>query len=52
MNRFNRDFALVRRDGRVLAESHNSARLESLREELSAEGVACSVVKSDLPRRA
>ena len=51
MNRFNRDFALVRNDGRILAEAHDAARLEALRLELTHEGIACRVVKSDLPRR-
>ncbi|MGX9443886.1 hypothetical protein ACWX0K_15090 [Nitrobacteraceae bacterium UC4446_H13] len=50
MTRFNRDFALIRSDGRVLAESHDAVRLESLRAELFEEGIVASVLSSDLPR--
>ena len=51
MNRFNRDFALVRADGQIVAESHSADRLETLRSELADEGTIAAVVKSDLPRR-
>ena len=50
MNRFNRDYALVRADGRIVAESHSAGRLETLRGELADEGMIAAVVKSDLPR--
>lgn len=50
MNRFSRDYALVRNDGHVIAESHDAARLHTLRYELASEGVISSVVTSDLPR--
>lgn len=51
MNRFNRDFALVSNDGKILMEAHNATRLETMRQELAVEGIVASVVKSDLPRR-
>jgi hypothetical protein len=51
MNRFNRDYALVRiADGRIIAESHDLARLESMRQDLAMEGVKAQIIKSDLPR--
>jgi len=49
-NRFNRDYALVRESGQVLAESHDANRLHLLRSELASEGVVSSVIASDLPR--
>lgn len=49
-SRFNRDFALVRDNGQVLAESHSADRLHAIRDELAAEGIVSSIVKSDLPR--
>jgi len=50
MNRFNRDFALVRANGSIIWESHDAARLEVIRQELADEGILTTVVKSDLPR--
>jgi hypothetical protein len=50
MNRFNRDYALVRQDGSVIWESHDVARLYLIRAELADEGIESRVVKSDLPR--
>ena len=50
MNRFNRDYALVRKDGRIVCESHNVAHLEALRIELAEESIVSDVIKSDLPR--
>jgi hypothetical protein len=50
MNRFNRDFALIRANGSVIWESHDVARLEVIRKELAEEGIAAKIVKSDLPR--
>lgn len=50
MNRFSRDYALVGSNGRIHAESHSRDRLEALRAELAADGVAAQVVASDLPR--
>ncbi len=53
MNRFNRDYALVRTStGQIMAESHNEQRLEKLRAEYAEQDIECEVVKSDLPRRA
>jgi hypothetical protein len=50
MKRFSRDYALVHANGRILAESHNAARLDAMRSELAEEGTVSAVVKSDLPR--
>lgn len=50
MNRFNRDFALVRQNGSVIWESHDAARLMQIRDELAEEGIIARVVASDLPR--
>jgi hypothetical protein len=50
MNRFNRDYALVLKNGWIIAESHNPARLEEFRRELAEEGTVSQVVRSDLAR--
>lgn len=51
MNRFNRDYALVRSGtGQVLVESHDLERLERIKSEYEAEDVQCEILKSDLPR--
>jgi hypothetical protein len=49
-NRFNRDYALVRDNGRVLAESNDADRLHALRYELASESIISCVVASNLPR--
>ena len=50
INRFNRDFALIRENGSVVWESHDAARPETIRAELLEEGIKTHVVASDLPR--
>lgn len=47
MNRFSRDYALVREDGAIVWESHYLERLEVMRRELAEEGIVARVVKSD-----
>ena len=51
MNIFNRDFAVVTASGRVLAETNDGNRAEQYASEYQADGIACSVVKSDCPHR-
>jgi hypothetical protein len=50
MNRFCRDFALVRENGSVVWQSNDAARLQVIRLELLEEGIKTRVVASDLPR--
>lgn len=51
MNRFSRDFALIRSNtGQVIVESHDRARLERLQQEFADEDIACEIIASDLPR--
>ncbi len=51
MNRFSRDYALVRTStGQVMAESHSMERLERLLSEYAADDIACEIIKSDLAR--
>ncbi len=50
MNRFNRDFALVGINGRILIESHTRERLAQFQTQLAEEGIHAEIVASDLPR--
>lgn len=48
--RFNRDFALVNTNGKVLMETHDRSRAEQLGRDLLDEGIITEVLASDLPR--
>jgi len=50
-NRFDRDYALVRPNGTIVAESHSRERLEALRLDCLREGIVLMMIRSDLPRR-